>query len=152
MFEFSTSAGASRGLIVIWNSNLFSGSLILSNAYYITIIFVCYLFGNSFHLSNIYGPSKSVDKAAFILWLYHLDITSYEDWILAGDFNLIRTLENRNKLGGNVCDMMTFNDPIQHLDLVDIAFHGRNYTLSNMQLDLLLEKLDWIFRIFTSGS
>lgn len=41
--------------------------------------------------------------------------------------------------------MMAFNDLLQHLDLVDIPFQGRNYTWSNMQDDPLLEKLDWVF-------
>lgn len=41
--------------------------------------------------------------------------------------------------------MMLFNDLINHLDLVDIAFQGREYTWSNMQENPLLQKLDWVF-------
>lgn len=41
--------------------------------------------------------------------------------------------------------MMLFNDIIQHLDLVDIPFEGKQFTWSNMQDDPLLEKLDWVF-------
>lgn len=69
-----------------------------------------------------------MDKAAFIFWLYHLHTSEYENWILAEDFNLIRTPENRNKPGANVSDMLFFNDLIQHLNLVDIPFQGRSYT------------------------
>lgn len=37
-----------------------------------------------------------------------------------------------------------FNDLLQHLDLVDIPFQGRNFTWSNMQDDPLLKKLNWV--------
>lgn len=42
-----------------------------------------------------------------------------------GDFNFIRSPEDRNKPGGHVGDMLVFNDIIQDLDLVEIAFHGQ---------------------------
>lgn len=73
-----------------------------------------------------------MDKAAFIFWLYHFDCLDFEDWILAGDFNLIRSLDDGIKPGANVQDMMAFNDLLLHLDLVDIPFHGRKFTWSNM--------------------
>jgi hypothetical protein len=41
--------------------------------------------------------------------------------------------------------MHLFNDLIQHLDLVEISFHGHEFTWSNMQMYPLLEKLDWVF-------
>jgi hypothetical protein len=48
-----------------------------------------------------------------------------DDWLLAGDFNMIRSLENRNRAGGNLNDMQLFNDLIQQLDLAEISFQGR---------------------------
>lgn len=62
-----------------------------------------------------------------------------------GDFNLIRSPENRNRPGGNLSDMLLFNNLINHLDLVEIAFQGREYSWSNMQYNPWLEKLDWVF-------
>lgn len=59
-----------------------------------------------------------------------------------GDFNLIRSPENRNRAGGNANDMLLFNDLINHLDLVDFAFQGREFSWSNMQDSPLLQKLD----------
>jgi hypothetical protein len=60
-------------------------------------------------------------------------------------FNLIRSPNDRNRGGGNVDDMLLFNDLIQHLDLAEINFHGRRFSWSNIQHDPLLEKLDWVF-------
>lgn len=75
----------------------------------------------------------------------NLDTTDFEDWVLAGDFNLIRHPENRNKPGGDISEMNMFNELISDLDLVEIPFSGRNFSWSNMQDDPLLVKLDWVF-------
>jgi hypothetical protein len=86
-----------------------------------------------------------VGKASFVNWLYNYDISSFEDWILLVDFNLIQSPDDRNKPGGSVSDMSLFNDLIQHLDLIDIPFEGRRFTWSNMQTEPLLEKMHWVF-------
>jgi exonuclease III len=121
-FEFFPSDGASGGLIIIWNPAMFVGSLLSANAYSVTVKFICSLTGKSFGLTNIYGPSNGVEKATFINWLYNFDFTDLDDWLLAGDFNLIRSPENRNRVGGNLNDMMLFNDLIQHLDFKRLGF------------------------------
>lgn len=144
-FICSLSLGASGGLIVFWQGGLFDGVLVDSNSYSITIKFTSSISWQSFHLSNIYGPVAAAQKPAFISWLYNWDTCQIDDWILLGDFNLMRTPENRNRPGGNPQDMLLFNDVIQHLDLVDIPFKGQAYTWSNMQDDALLEKIDWVF-------
>jgi hypothetical protein len=144
-FKYFLSDGASGGLITIWNHALFDGSLVSTNAYSITVKLTCALNGNSFCLSNIYGPAAASERAAFITWLYNFYTSDFDDWLLAIDFNLIRSPANRNKEGGNQQDMLLFNDLIQHLDLVEIEFRGKDFTWSNMQQDPLLEKLDWVF-------
>jgi hypothetical protein len=143
-FEFSPSVGASGGLITIWNNNMFDGVMVSFNGYSITVK-LTKLSGMLFHVTNNYGPSVSAEKAAFIAWLYNLDILSFDDWIILGDFNLIKSPSDRNRPGGNINEMMLFNDLINHLDLVDISFQGRKFTWSNMQQDPLLQKLDWVF-------
>jgi endonuclease/exonuclease/phosphatase family metal-dependent hydrolase len=62
-----------------------------------------------------------------------------------GDFNLIRSTEDRNRPGGNINNMLLFNSLIQQHDLEEIPLKGRSYTWSNMQNSPLIEKLDWIF-------
>lgn len=79
----------------------------------------------------------------------NLDTTEFEDWVLGGDFNLIRNPENRNKPRGDITEMNLFNEVISDLDLVEIPFSGRNFAWSNMQADPLVVKLD---RVFTSSS
>jgi hypothetical protein len=57
----------------------------------------------------------------------------------------LQQTRRRNRLGGNLNDMMLFNDVIHHLDLVEIPLKGRALTWSNMQQNCLLEKIDWVF-------
>ena len=75
----------------------------------------------------------------------NLDTTDFEDWVLGGDFNLIRSSDNRNKPRGDITEMNQFNEVISDLGLVEIPFSGRNFTWSNTQADPLLVKLDWVF-------
>jgi hypothetical protein len=67
------------------------------------------------------------------------------NWIILGDFNLMRGPENRNKPGGNFVEMFTFNDAISTLGLNEVELQGRNFTWSNLQPSPLLEKIDWVF-------
>jgi hypothetical protein len=39
----------------------------------------------------------------------------------------MRSPKNRNRAGGNINDMMLFNDIIWHLELAEINFHGRSF-------------------------
>jgi hypothetical protein len=78
-----------------------------------------------FHVTNIYGPAATFEKAGFISWLYNFDTSLIGDWLILGDFNLIQTPANRNRIGGSTSEMFLFNDPIQHLDLVEIPFQGK---------------------------
>jgi hypothetical protein len=55
-------------------------------------------------------PFAASERVAFITWLYNFDTSDFDDWLLAGDFNLIRSSANRNKEGGNQQDMLLFND------------------------------------------
>ena len=65
--------------------------------------------------------------------------------MIMGDFNFYGSLSDRNKSGGNMNDIMIFNEIISNLGLLEIPLKGRKYTWSNMQDDPLLEQIDWVF-------
>jgi hypothetical protein len=121
-FEFSPLVGASGGLITFWNNNLFDGVLVLANTISVTVKPTFKLSGQSFHVTNIYGLADPAAKAGFISCLYDFDTSSFRDWLILGDFNIIRPPNNRSRPGGNPTEMLFFNDLIQHLDLVEISF------------------------------
>lgn len=78
-------------------------------------------------------------------WLLNLDTSTFDDWLLVSDFNMYRSTDDRNKPGGDAGEMQMFNNLISNLELVEISFSGRTFTWSNMQVDPLLVKLDWVF-------
>jgi hypothetical protein len=94
---------------------------------------------------SIYGPCVDPARSIFISWFRSLDIPEGENYIILGDFNFYRSLENRNRSGGNFQDTLIFNEAIDHLGLVELPLKGRGFTWSNMQADPLLEQLDWFF-------
>jgi hypothetical protein len=59
-------------------------------------------------------------------------IDDEDNWILLGDFNFYRSLGNKNREGGNMQDIIIFNEVISNLGLQEIPLKGRNFTWSNM--------------------
>jgi hypothetical protein len=48
----------------------------------------------------------------------NFDTVIFEDWVLGGDFNLIKHSENINKPGGDITEMNMFDELIADLNLV----------------------------------
>jgi hypothetical protein len=97
---------------------------------------------------NVYGPYEGFEWENFVAWLFHLDIADDANWILLGDFNFYRFMENHNQPGANLSDIETFNEIISYLGLIELPIKGRSFTWSNMQRDPLLVQLDWFFTSF----
>jgi exonuclease III len=144
-FVFAPSVRASWGIMILWNSSMFQGTVIEIKRFGIVISFTSNHNNAVWTLVCIYGPCQGVERDNFVSWLYNLQIKPSENWLLLGDFNFIRSQDNRNRPGGDVNDMLIFNDIIGHLGLLELPLKGRAYTWSNMQTCPLLEQLDWFF-------
>lgn len=144
-FVYAPLVGASRGIIILWNSAMFSGSLVDIKAFGIIMNFTSTHNSQQWTLVNVYGPCQGPERDHFVHWLYHLNILVEEFWLFVGDFNLIRSLENRNLPGGDINDIFLFNEIIGHLGLLELPLKGRSFTWSDMQEIPLLEQLDWFF-------
>jgi hypothetical protein len=82
---------------------------------------------------------------AFLEWFKNNEMPDETKWLVVGDFNLIRTPQNRNKPRGSISKMFAFNEAISSLSLVEIPLKGCKYTWTNKQQDPVLERLDWFF-------
>ena len=142
-FAFIPSQGASGGIATIWNSAIFTGTVLFQEDFALLIKFRSTQSAQEWTLVNVYGPCQGDPRVIYTQWLHNLHIPSNEDWLLLGDFNYIRSPDNRNKPGGNPNDMIAFNDFIRSQQLIELPIKGRAYTWSNMQTDPLLEQLDW---------
>jgi hypothetical protein len=83
-------------------------------------------------LVTVYGPCKGTERDEFINWLHEPNIGEFENWLLLGDFNFMRSTQNRNKSGANLNDIFIFNELISYLGLIELPLKGRAFTWSNM--------------------
>jgi exonuclease III len=132
-FEFIPSVGASGGTIVCRKSSRFIRSVAFQNSFAMSLEFCSVLSGASWYLTNLYAPCTPEGKQDFL------------DWLVVGNFNLIRRPEDRNKPCGNVQDMLNFNAAISALGLEELKLNGNKFTWTNKQSSPLLERLDWFF-------
>ena len=130
---------------MLWNSSIFRGVIVDKQSFGITMNFTSAHNGDTWFLTNVCGPYDDPAHTAFINWFKGHEIDDSMNWIFLGDFNFYRSLNNRNRPGGNLADTVVFNDAIGHLGLIELPLKGRAYTWSNMQSDPLLEQLDWFF-------
>lgn len=144
-FEFLPSIGALGGILVAWKSRAFSGQLAFSNSFAISIEFSSTFNNENWLLTSIYAPCTSAGKRAFLEWFREIQMPPEVDWLIVGDFNLIRRAFDRNREGADATEMFLFNEAISKLDFIELPLHGRQYTWSNKQFPPLLERLDWFF-------
>ena len=133
------SAGASGGLLVVWNSAMFAAKLIQCSSFGIVVEFMSTHNSQIWVLVTLYGPCQNPTRDVFVNWLHDLIIPDDANWLLLGDFNFLRTMDYRNKPGGDTNDMFIFIEVIGHLGLTELPLKGRKYTWSNMQTIPLLE-------------
>jgi hypothetical protein len=92
-----------------------------------------------------YAPCTQEGRVSFLNWFKKIVMPDDIPWLVLGDFNRITSHEDRNKPGGNVQDMLAFNEAISSLRLVEFPLRGCKYTWTNKQQNPLLERLDWFF-------
>jgi hypothetical protein len=96
-------------------------------------------------LTNVYAPCTSEGKRDFLNWFKNIHMPDNIDWLIVGDFNLLRSPDNRNRPEGDTQEMFLFSTAISSLGLVELLLQGRKFTWSNKQDPPLLERLDWFF-------
>lgn len=144
-FAYQPSQGQSGGILVGWAGSMFTGQIVHNLRYAVTVKFSSVHNAESFTLTAVYGPCTGPEREEFINWLGSLEVQDEENWIFMGNFNFYRAPNNRNREGGNINDVLAFNQAISTLGLMEIPLKGRQYTWSNMQEDPLLVQLDWCF-------
>jgi hypothetical protein len=67
--------------------------------YAISVAFTSKHNGEMWKMSVVYGPCTKPARTIFIDWMKSLDIKDDDNWILLGDFNFYRSLEDKNMPG-----------------------------------------------------
>jgi hypothetical protein len=144
-FDYIPSVGPSGGMLVVWNGAKFTGQVIFQNEFVMSLEFTSSISNASWVLINVYAPCTSDGKQRFLNWFHNIDMSEEIDWLVVGDFNLMRKSENRNKPGGNLSEMKEFNAAISNQRLEELKLHWAKFIWTNKQLSPLLEHLDWSF-------
>jgi hypothetical protein len=108
-FAYSPSVGASGDIVVLKNSAIFARVLIEIKRFPIVINFTSTHNSDNWTMVTVYVPCEGLERDEFVQWLYNLVILVDSLWIFLGDFNFIRSIENRNKAGGDMkclCSMI----------------------------------------------
>ena len=119
-FAYAPSEGASGVILMGWNSSLLEGEVIHNLRFAVTVKFTSKHDKSVWFLTTVCGPCSGPERDNFVNWLNNLQIQDDDDWMLIGDFNFYRTLENRNREGGNMNDIFIFNEIISNLGLLEI--------------------------------
>ena len=73
-FDYIPSIGTSGGLFILWCSSTFTGTIIHKKDFAITVSFTSMHNGDSWLLSNIYGPCDEPERTEFISWIRDCDV------------------------------------------------------------------------------
>lgn len=130
LIAFSPSRGASGGILVVWVSKVFLGTPGDINSFSVTVNFVSRQSSDAWTLTCIYGPCNGPECSLFVLGLKSFGPT--ENRLLLGDFNFYTSVDDRNRPGAGMNDIIIFNDIISSRGLLKIPLKGRNFTWSNM--------------------
>ncbi|GKV30536.1 hypothetical protein SLEP1_g39339 [Rubroshorea leprosula] len=121
--------GASGGILIIWNSNIFKKIGCLEGAGFLGVVGFWGEENIPCYLVNVYSPCDLASKR--ILWenLSNKICSNKGNWCIAGDFNAIRNLQER-KGGISVRrELKEFNEFIEISGLVNLPMIGRKFTL-----------------------
>ncbi|XP_022039968.1 uncharacterized protein LOC110942499 [Helianthus annuus] len=127
-FAYVASAGLSGGLIWMWDPCIFKVEDIIQNRSFLIIRGVLVGNGALMNLMNVYAPQSFVAKRQ--LWeVVSAQIGSLEGkWVLAGDFNAVRSQEERKRSKFKAVCAENFNKFIFDNGLLEFPMQGRNFT------------------------
>jgi exonuclease III len=125
--------GAAGGLALLWNPNSVTMDNFFTTKWSISTAYRLIGSNKPGYLTNVYGPTNSRDKHAFLRSLEHqATLTEGNRWILGGDFNMICNLmkkeEERDRLEADSGD---FQRLIDNLGLVDPDTSNGTFTWTN---------------------
>lgn len=147
-YNYLSAARTCDGILVAWKSSMWSFTNINMRTYSLSGRLKQLAGDVEMWLTVVYVPSRDEDKAAFLAELHDLSRVCHGPWLLAGDFNLIYRVQDKNNTLLNRRRMGQFRRFIMQAELKEIHLNGRLYTWSNKRAHPTLEQID---RIFTTA-
>ncbi|KAH7684024.1 RNA-directed DNA polymerase protein [Dioscorea alata] len=141
-FDFILAIGSAGGIILAWDSSQVVGTLLHKRSFSITLEFTNQSDNTIWACTGVYGPSSRPLKDDFRNELRTIGNLHSLPWVICGDFNLQFTSNDKNKGDLHAREIVTSQNLLNDLNLVDPPLHGRRFTWSNGQADSTWVRLD----------
>nr|KYP35677.1 Transposon TX1 uncharacterized [Cajanus cajan] len=153
---WSPSINTAGGLLCIWDPNKINVTSQFSGLGYLGLIGIVKESGDVVVMVNVYAPSEGgVRKNLWDELMSCREDSSNSLWCMVGDFNSIRSLEERVGLASGmyaVTDIAMFNGFIQLMEMEDVPLAGRKFTwyrpngAVKSRIDRVLVSKEWSMR------
>lgn len=136
------SVGLAGGMLVGVDDEIFEVGECNRDKFYIHMLVRNRVSGFKWNLVNVYGAAHEKDKEEFLVELSEVLGINAHPFVVGGDFNLIRKIDERNKQKASNKWSFLFNGIIENWSLRDLEMSGRKFTWSNNQENPFFERLD----------
>ncbi|GJU28730.1 putative RNA-directed DNA polymerase [Tanacetum coccineum] len=127
-FAFCSSHGASGGILTIWDSRMFSIDTKFVNKNFLCVVRTWVGITAKVGLLNIYAPQSPALKDQLWSDLEILINAIDAVWIVFGDFNVVRSQDERFGCIFDTNEANSFNDFISRVGFIDFPLRGRRFT------------------------
>ena len=145
IWNFLPARGSAGGILVGISGDLFDVVSWDIRKFSVSVIASFKADGKLIRITTVYGSAYECGKQDFLSELHSLFI----DWdgpaIIGGDFNLVRSQEDKNNRAVDFKWVDKFNAWIEIWGLMEINVAGRHYTWSNNQENLVMSRIDRVF-------
>lgn len=117
--------GTRGGVLLAW-SNAYSRVIQYTNKWTVSVVLKIGQF--QFFLTGAYAPQADREKIQFLQELRQLRLLNDLPWIVVGDFNMLRALDETTGGQRNAGIMLQFNNFIADECLIDVPLQGRKFT------------------------
>jgi exonuclease III len=144
-FEHIDAIGTAGGILTAWNSKNFKCCNTIVKSRSLTVHLHSEI--SEFHLwaTNVYGPTADSERDEFFDDIRQLQPFIDGPWIIAGDFNTVRSGEDRSTGRATLSETSRFNEVIRDLQVQELPLLDRNFTWSNNQDPPILTRIDRAF-------
>jgi hypothetical protein len=143
-----SSEGNSGGILVGINTFLFTIIQVWKSKFSITLLIKNTTEDFTWLLTFVYGPVLAVHKKSFLQELLNIGSFGYDNWLLGGDFNLIRKKYDKQGKSFNFLSTARFNKVLSDLHLIEMPLVDKKFTWAKYASSDTLALLDRFFLLY----
>jgi exonuclease III len=137
--------GSCGGILTAWDDRMLTMVSSTCSVFSLTTKFISTTTNLAFSVTNVYAPSDHALTSDFMAEMVSIAASMTGDWIVIGDFNLIRFPNEKNNANFDRGLAATFNALIHDLAWFELPLRDRLYTWTNNQEVPVLARLDRVF-------